>query len=201
MATGSLFGIESPDRAALRGYGLWGQAAAVEDADKASTLGYRLEVVSLADAIATPFEELDREAAELVGIEFGTNVVWRPMSARPGGQYTGGAAMPDASRPVVAGIRAIATWRPTTVGSGATDSIGGAARGSLSDFDLAIDVAASQFETAAGSGIFELPKRGDVFELPDEWQDNKLVRVETETDDGSSRVVLYCSVMSARDIV
>jgi hypothetical protein len=133
------------------------------------------------------FDELDAMVSAATDELLGSKVTWRP-SRIVGGGYTNGTTKPDPTRPIREDLTAIVTWRPVTVEMGNSPEQGG-----VLGFAVAVDFDQSQFRIPGSEPpAFEVPRKGDLLELEDEYQDNRLVQIEKPGDDGSERLIYYC---------
>jgi hypothetical protein len=130
------------------------------------------------------FEAMDQRAAAAVGRLLEEPCTWRPMLGRAtGGGYTKAQAdLPDPSRPVREGLRAIVTWRDAV--SDATKGDGG---NIVAGGQLIVDLDRTQF-----GGM--IPRKGDILELPEQKPGERLVLIVRPMDDGSTRVLYVCQV-------
>lgn len=143
----------------------------------------------------TTFDAFDAKMAAIVGSIFASHVTWHPMLAKAS-KYTGGDAQPDQARPVVVGLNAIVVWKPLTETAGVTDGVSGGNRGGISAFAVSIDIAVADF-TAGGE--ITLPKVGDIFELSEEYDENRWVEIKRAADDGSMRAIFYGTAVTASE--
>jgi hypothetical protein len=139
------------------------------------------------------FDEYDALASQAVGALVNERVIWRPMRARPVNIYTNAESEPDPDRPVRGlgsdVLEAAVTWRPSMVDIGTTDEQGGVVVADcVVDFDNAV------FRDAGGR--WSIPRKGDRFELAEEYVGNNLVEIQRDGDDGSARLHFWCAIIS-----
>jgi hypothetical protein len=140
--------------------------------------------------VTTVFDELDLIAARSVGTLLNEPVKWRPQAKRLGGAYTvSQAVIPDPVRPVRE-LQGITSWQPDGV---PIDPAKGG--GEVSTGTLLVDLATEDFEGEfAGHGK---PMKGDRLELPHQDPPDRLVEINRVGDDGSQRILLWCSVVKS----
>lgn len=134
------------------------------------------------------FDEYDAIAASGVAELLDEPIVWRPMRTtnRP---YTGDESEPDPTRPV-RNVTGIVTWRPSLTAIGTADPTG-----AVVVADCVVDFENAKFRDP-DTGEWSLPRKGDIFELSEEYQGNNLVKIDNNGDDGSARLLFYCSWVS-----
>jgi hypothetical protein len=136
------------------------------------------------------WDEADARASAAVARALNEPVEWRPyLPAGGGGGYTTGSssAQPDPNRPVRP-IEGIITWRPTL---GAVEP--GAGGGTVASAMLVVD-----FDMALFPTVPERPRKGDRLFLPNEpIPQDRLVEITRVADDGSARLLCYCSRVKA----
>lgn len=180
----------------------YGLAEMQQPPDIAVILAYSQQIVvrSPPPATTNPFENLDEYIAGIISDEFASGVIWHPMIVS-GNVYTNSDVIPDPNRPIVSGLTAIATWKPLVMSPGSTDSMQGTDRGALSTFDVSLDFSVSDFEDPNFPGNFDMPRKGDIFELVEEYEGNRYVELKLSGDDGGKRVIFYASAVAARELV
>lgn len=136
------------------------------------------------------FDDFDDQASQLVGDLLNERVIFRPQRMKTHGSMTGGDREPDPTRRVVGDqdevLEAIVTWRPTIVAVGTTDT-----QGSVVAADVTLDFDMDVFRDLLGA--WNMPRKGDLFELTEEYEGNRFVEVQRDGDDGSARLILYCA--------
>lgn len=140
------------------------------------------------------WDEVDGRAEKAIGRLFYEKIEYRPMISRRtgGGGYTQGAGapstIPDPARPVRI-VYGIVTWAPMNLQT-AADTGRSNEGGSTLNARLVVDIGEEFFPDNVR------PKVDDRFYLFEEpREEDRLVRVTIPADDGSSRVVLYCSAV------
>jgi hypothetical protein len=142
------------------------------------------------------FDSADRQASAAIDRFFAGPVVWRPMAHRAGSRFTSSptdpSAFPDPDRPVrgldqaTDPFVAVVVWRPTIVDPGTYQN----EQGGLPAGDVMLDWGIDAFTT---NGVIDLPRKGDVFDIP--TQDGQAVQVvlpREMVDDGTQRVQAWC---------
>jgi hypothetical protein len=142
------------------------------------------------------FDSADRQASAAIDRFFADPIVWRPMAHRAGSRFTSSgsnpSAFPDPTRPVrgldqtADPFVAVVAWKPAVTDPGTYQN----EQGGLPANDVMIEFDIMQFTR---DGIVDLPRKGDVFDIPTQDGQHVSVVLPRETvDDGTQRVQCWC---------